>query len=299
MEQMKKILWRLLFPPAFLLVFLLPISGLLLLYTFVSGNTEGVIAYLSYAVSFYTLTVFSARAPRMIAFCKELKNNNKLLRRYCSDRELRLSVSLYRGFFWNALYAGLQIYLGVTNGSAWFFTLAAYYVLLSLMRYFLLRGRRAAHVTGVHRVQTVGALLLPMNLVLAFRSFLMIAEGRGHEYHEIVTIALAAYTFYGISYAIYGAIHYRNARSPVMRAAKELRLVQAVISFLPLETAMLYAFGEGEILLRNTVIALTGAAAFVLASLAAFDMCFGVRKREARQKPEEATRENGKMTEEK
>ena len=69
----KKIGKALLFPHIAIMIILVPIATVLLVGSMVFIGTESVIAYISYALSAYTLTVWCLRTPRLIAFFKAFK----------------------------------------------------------------------------------------------------------------------------------------------------------------------------------------------------------------------------------
>jgi hypothetical protein len=55
------------------------------------------------------------------------------------DIRLRMNISLYGALAWNTAYALLNLGMGLWHRSFWFCSLAAYYVFLAVMRFFLVR----------------------------------------------------------------------------------------------------------------------------------------------------------------
>ena len=72
----KKLGRSLLFPPVAILVILIPTATALLVGSMVFIGTESVIAYISYALAAYTLTVCCFRLPGLIKFFKTFKEEN-------------------------------------------------------------------------------------------------------------------------------------------------------------------------------------------------------------------------------
>ncbi len=245
---MKKQLLRLLrvvtYPPPLLFFLLIPASVLCLLYAFLAREASPIAAYSAYVLSAYTLYSFCFYLPQLVRNIRRFKHTNRFCIRYFSDAPFRVRLSLYRQWCYNAVYAALQIALGVQNRSVWFFTLAVYYLLLSILRFYLLRGQKLGRET--RRVRITGFLFLPMNLVLAVMTFRIVWEGAGFRYHPILTIGLAAYTFYSVTMAAVGVFRYRKYKRPLFTATKLVSLTAASVSLLSLTTAMLAAFGEGE-----------------------------------------------------
>ena len=167
----KKITKRLLFPhPAFVCLFALSALALLV-YSAVSCESADVISIISYVLSFYALVIVSLRIPDIIRYGKRLRRENKYIVRYTSDVRLRINLSLQTAFIYNAVYAAFQLALGVKHHSAWFYSMAGYYLLLGLLRLMLVKYTKG-HMPG-QRLKTewkkyrlCGIFLLLMTLVL-------------------------------------------------------------------------------------------------------------------------------------
>jgi hypothetical protein len=260
----KKLGKALLFPHIAIIIILVPLATAMLVCSMVFLGTEAIISYVSYVLAAYTLTVVCFRIPRMIAFFKSFKRDNKYARRLSEDTHLRVNLSLYGSFLWNFAYAIFQLCLGFYHHSFWFCSLAGYYISLAAMRFFLARHVRS-HRPGEEREKELkkyracGVVFLLMNLALALMIFFMVYWNRTFHHHEITTIAMAAYTFTAFSFAIVGLVRYRKYDSPVYSATKAISLAAACVSMLTLESTMLTTFSEGEINVR-LMLGLTGAA---------------------------------------
>lgn len=246
----KKLGRALLFPHMAIMILLLPLAAGSLIYTFVfMEDQENAIAYGSYAVSAYALTVWCFRIPRIIRFCKSFKRENRYARRWFEDPHLRVEVGLHANFIWNAAYAALQVYLAVRNPESrfWYWSLAVYYLSLSVMRSVLGRHTRQ-HKPGEQqhaewvRYRACGWVFLLMNLALSGIIILMIRQNKAVDHGEIVTISMAAYTFITFTVAVVSLIKYRKYNSPVFSATKAISLAAACVSMLTLEANMLTTF---------------------------------------------------------
>ena len=183
MDKFKKIAFRLLYPPVWLIWVLSFLSIGLLVYVFlISGNSQSIVAYASYVVEAYTLTAICMKAPLLFRWIKRVKRDNKYISRYFSDRHLRVKLSLYGSVTINALYALLQLYSGVFYHSVWFYSLASYYFVLALMRFFVLRDTIRTDSPGLHkqmewrRYRFCGVLLLWMHVILSAIVFYIVRE---------------------------------------------------------------------------------------------------------------------------
>ena len=189
--------------------------------------------------------------------------------RYRSDVQVRVNASLRIGFLSSVIYAAFQAGLGIYHASVWFYTMAAYYILLAIMRFFLLRHTRM-YRPGRNRIREwksyrfCGICLLFMNMALAVIIFYITWQNRTFHHHPITTIAMATYTFSTFTVAVVNLIRYRKYKSPVYSAAKIISLIAACVSMLTLETAMLTAFDESnDMVFRQMTTGLTGAAVAV------------------------------------
>ena len=246
----KKLGKALLFPHIAIMILLVPIATVLLVVSMVFIGTESVIAYISYVLAAYTLTVWCFKIPDLIKFFKTFKNENKYARRWQDDTRLRVNMSLYGSLAWNALYGILQLWLGFYHHTFWFYSLGAYYICLGVMRFFLVRHTRKfapgeKMQTELVKYRACGIVFLVMNLALALIIFFMVYWNRTFEHHTITAIAMAAYTFTALTTAIINVIKYRKYNSPVFSASKAISLAAALVSMLTLESTMLTTFGDG------------------------------------------------------
>ena len=249
METLKKIGKALLFPHIAIVFIIVPFAFFLLGYAAIFVPSMEIIHVVSYVASAYALTIFCCRIPQMIRFFKKVKQENKYVVRYFSDTHLRINISLYISLAINTAYALLQFGMGLTHSSIWFYSLCVYYLLLAVMRFFLLKHTRTHETAENSKLEWLiyrfcGVLLLLMNSTLGAMVFYMTWQGRTFRHHQITTIAMAAYTFFTLTKAIIQVVKFRKYKSPVYSATKVVGLTSALVSMLTLENAMLTAFSE-------------------------------------------------------
>ncbi len=262
MYTFKKIAKALLFPHTVIVFIIVPLAFFLLGYGAIFVPGTQVIHIISYVASAYALTIFCCRIPQIIRFFKKIRQNNKYVVRYFSDMHLRINISLYISLAINTAYVLLQLGMGLTHKSIWFYSLCVYYLLLAVMRFFLLKYTKTHDIAENSKLEWLiyrfcGLLLLFMNGALSAIVFYITWQGRTFRHHEITTIALAAYTFFSLTKAIINVVKFRKYKSPVYSATKVVGLTSALVSMLTLETAMLTSFGEEEQELFNRI--MTGA----------------------------------------
>ncbi len=295
----KKLGKALLFPHIAIMILLVPVATVLLVGSMVFIGTESPIAYISYVLAAYTLTVWCFKIPRIIKYFKTFKDENKYARRWQDDVRLRVNVSLYGSLAWNALYGLFQLWLGFYHHTFWFYSLGAYYICLGVMRFFLARhttryapGERMRDELIKYRA--CGIVFLLMNLALALIVFFMVYWNRTFEHHMITAIALAAYAFTSMAVAIINFVKYRKYNSPVFSAAKAISLAAALVSMLTLESTMLTTFSDGTMTAveQKWMLGATGGAISVLIiATAVYMIVVGTKK----LKLLESEVENGKQ----
>lgn len=135
----------------------------------------------------------------------------------------------------NSLYAIGNGLLGLYVGSWWFVTVGAYYGLLALTRFAVLRiGRKARKITGM--------LLVALSVCLIGMNILSALKDRGRVFHEIIMIAIAAYTFTKITVAILGLCRAGKRADPIHSTLRSIGLADAVVSVYTLQRSMLVSF---------------------------------------------------------
>lgn len=265
MKPWKKIGRALLFPPVAILLVLLPVAVVSLVFSMVYMGDGSVAAIVSYVLSAYTLAIWCLRLPEIIRFFKTVKNENRYVRRWLEDTRMRTNITMYGSLLWNLAYAVMQLGLGYIHATVWFYSLAAYYLCLGLMRFYLVRYT-TKHKPGEYaeaeilRYRVCGWIFLLMNLAITLMIFFMVRWNRTFAHHKITTIALAAYTFTTFTFAIINVVKYRKYNSPVLSAGKAIRLASASVSMLTLESTMLTAFQDDgmDLLTRKVLLGATG-----------------------------------------
>ncbi len=264
MKNLKKIFNIIMYPHIALLVLLAVLSAVSLVLSFGFFPDDQIINYCSYVLSAYTLTAICFRIPRIVKKARSIKDSNKYLSIYSKDPRTRINISLIGLSVYNAAYALFQLGLGISGSSLWYYSLAAYYFLLSLMRIAMFT-HTAKHRPSemmfreqlIYRMCGIGLLLMTAALTVIINY--VIDSSRSNVQNEIITITMAAFTFTSLTIAIVNVIRYRKYNSPVWSASKILSFVSAIVSMLTLEDAMLAAFGEGEgDSFRQTITSVTG-----------------------------------------
>ncbi|MBR7116970.1 MAG: hypothetical protein IKC87_04600 [Clostridia bacterium] len=284
MQRLKRIILMLLYPHPLIVLAVSVVSFGSMIAAAIFLGSESPLTIVTYVLSAYSLTVICLRIPAIISFFKRIRQENALVARWFEDDKFRVKTSLYVTITMNLLYTVLQFGLAIYHSSVWYYTLGAYYLILLVLNFLLMRGVKYVgderyRIKELKRYRTVGIALLPLNMTLMGMVIYITKLGYGVKHHFITTIGLAAFTFFSFTMAIIGQVRYAKYNSPVYSAAKVLSLVSSSVSVLSLETAMLYAFGEEtDELFRTVITNATGTAICIITVVLSIFMLIKVDK---------------------
>ena len=270
MEKAKRIFNKLMYPKGIVIFFCCILSGVLLFYSFYLGREDSVTVYISYVFSAYSLVILSVNIiSKIVGKAKNAVYKNKYTRVYMTDVFYRTKVSLCVSLTFNLCYAVVKFVYGCIEHSVWFGSVAVYYIILSLLRFFLLRSYDG-NIIGIDRVyeykkyRLCSVMLIVVNIALCSMVAQMVLKNYGYQYPESVIYIVAMYTFYAVISAVFNIIKYRKYNSPVLSAAKAISFTTALVSVLSLQTAMLTLFGEEGDMMRQKYNGITGACICVI-----------------------------------
>lgn len=278
MKKAKILLQKLLFPPKWVLFLVPPAVFALLIWFFATGETESAAAYVLYVLSAYSLTVWVIAAVKLIRRIRSIKENirehglpvkrkrsSDFAQNMLSDPSFRGKVNIWQGMAANFLYVILRTVNGIQYASVWFLSMAAYHLLLGILRLYLIFCYRKSLTLPeedrqLYEYRCYGKTawwLFLLNLPMSGMATLMILANAGFSYPGNVIYLSAAYTFYMMILSIVNLVRYRRLGSPVLSAARALNFIAATMSLLGLQTAMIAHFSpaddESFRLMMNTI----------------------------------------------
>lgn len=265
MDKLKKIWSYLLSPPVKFLIFsyiltVLSIAGALT-FVIIDDGTKFAISLLSYlfyalsaitlAYSTYTLIKFLPRIKSsIIAFIKSHKMLNHMMESY----DYRTLVFAAFSLTINLLYVAFNGVVAVVELSIWYGALAIYYLLLTGMRFLILfyQGAKRKNqilvddkVTEVKKYRAVGYLLTFLPIALSFAIFEMVANKKAFVHLGLTVYAVAAYTFFKLTLAIYNIVKSKKSDDVTIVGLITVSLADAGVSLLALQTTLLFTFSNG------------------------------------------------------
>ena len=255
-EDILRALRRALTPPVPALVALVVVAAAGLAWTFLLGsNQDTPVAYLFYVVSAYALVAVCASvvAARPLERLHAALPANPLVDRIVTDADFRTKLSFSASSALRVVWCVFNAVMGVTLQSAWYVTLAVYYLFLSIMRGSLVRHLRGGEGEAVTRGEILtqrhcGIMLIVTTVMLAGMTVLLNSHEGGFAYEEYLIYAMAAWTFYTlISCAARFVRVWRSEGAGLfLSSAYAVRLAEVLVSLFALEVAMLAAFSTPE-----------------------------------------------------
>jgi len=249
LKRFEKILQHVFYPGVLLTALLTLISAAALIYIFVAELQVTLIAYFIYAMSTYSLTILAINIPQIAVKVKIIIYGNKLGNRYMMDVPFRVKTSLYLALFSNLLYSVFKLLTGVHYASFWYGADALYYIILSVVRFLLLRHvRKDEHdsVEEYRKYRYCGFLLFALNAALIGVVYQVVNQDMGYQYPGLLIYVVATYTFFFLIIAIVNVIKYNRLNSPVLSAVKAISLAKALVAMFALQTSMFISFGGDE-----------------------------------------------------
>ena len=166
------------------------------------------------------------------------------------DRTLKFALA---SLSFNIAFATYHLVMGLVTRSWWLLTLGAYYLVLSVVRFVVLRTKsKQRYIT-----KFTGWMLILLSIPLAGTVILSVVQDRGHEHHMIVMIAMAAYAFTKITLATIKLIKARRSTSATLITLRNISFADAFVSIFALQRSMLVSFEgmtEAEIVIMNATL---------------------------------------------
>ena len=276
---MKRFLRGLLRPAGWVAAVCALCSAGVLVWVFARGLNDTPLAYAAYALSAWSLAVLIPYAVRAVRGLKAALMRRPRYLRTRQDPAYRAMLSLALSLAVNLAYALFKAVVCAFTGSAWVGLFAVYYLMLFLLRLYLLRAGQGKgdewRALGI-----CGASLMLLTLVVSGLGVLMIRRGASPSYPGVTIFAAAAYTFYAVFAAARNLVIYGRLKEPVPLAARGVGMAAALVSLFTLESAMLQRFGGGEqaAAFARTMTALTGGGVTLLIVLLSAGMLLAAHR---------------------
>ena len=166
------------------------------------------------------------------------------------DRTFKFALA---SLSFNIAFATYHLVMGLVTRSWWLLTLGSYYLVLSVVRFVVLRSKSGERIIA----KFTGCMLILLSIPLAGTVILSVVRDRGHERHMIVMIAMAAYAFTKITLATIKLVKARRSTSATLITLRNISFADAFVSIFALQRSMLVSFEgmtEAEIVIMNATL---------------------------------------------
>ena len=210
------------------------------------------VAGLSLAYSVYLIIpLFPKMKTGIISFLESHEFTRLILRNF----GFRTVIFAIGSFLMSLLFSGFNAYMGIKNQSIWYGALAAFYIALAFLRGGVLGYHKKRVGKKIQNDEYIkakvyrnsGIITLILNIALSSAIAQMIFSDAHFTYMGWTIFAYAAYAFYKITMSIISFIKAHKQEDLTVRAIRNINLVDALVSILALQTALLTMFSEGEI----------------------------------------------------
>ncbi|MGN1195858.1 MAG: hypothetical protein ACI4SB_10280 [Acutalibacteraceae bacterium] len=268
MKRIKSILKRIFILPPVPTLIICVISFSLLFYVFASQSQINAWTCTVYFLSAYSLSIFigfivsrfkNIKGSRLIAKITDYP----IIQRLKNDLLFREKVILHIGSGINLVFALTKLVFGVIYRSVWYVSVAVYYLLLAIMRIYIIRHIKTSNgktdLLAEYKIYRFCAFaLLLINQVLTVMVAFMVFKDKGYEYTGYLIYAMAMHCFYMVISTAVNLSKFRKIGSPLIVCIKVISFMIAIVSVLSLETAMLTQFGDGDTVMRQRMVGITG-----------------------------------------
>lgn len=212
------------------------------------------VAGLSLAYSVYLIIPLIPKMRKNFITLMEKNEFTYLILRNFGFRTLIFAIG---SFTMSVLFSAFNAFTAIKNRSIWYGALAGFYIALAFLRGGVLGyhknriGKREVKENEGYLKAKIyrnsGIITLILNIALSSAIAQMIFSGAHFSYMGLGVFAYALYAFFKITVSIIGLIRAHKQTDLTVRAIRNINLVDAFVSILALQTALLTSFSKGEI----------------------------------------------------
>ncbi len=179
-----------------------------------------------------------------------------MLKRLKDDYVFRTVVTAALSFFATVAFTGYNLFLGIAYKTVWNAEIAVYYAMLVLLRAYAFFSERTINrsvVNDAKRKRRVSNKIYISQCVILFLTGValiapvshMVLQKKQVNYSTVPAIAMAAYTTFKISVAVYNYFKTRKNYGLFVKMLKNISLADALVSVLVLQYTLVMIFGNG------------------------------------------------------
>lgn len=161
--------------------------------------------------------------------------------------ERRAEMMLYVSLAFNLVYAAFNLIMGGWFHSPWIIGLGAYYGMLAVMRFLLMRRlRKGTDDQSWAAYRGTAFLLLALTIVISGIITATYHLKKTYDYPGMLVYAFAAFAFGKIISVSVSLIKKRREENRVLAAARCVSFAHALMSILALQVALINRFGADD-----------------------------------------------------
>ena len=189
-----------------------------------------------------------------------------MLKKIFNDKIYRRKTIELFSLIFSAIFGVFNGILAITSHSLWFLMFSIYYIALSLGRLgiylFKKENKEKDILKDVKLYRNSGIFLLIMNFAIGVAVLQIVFIEKGFNYPGMFIYAVATYAFTKITLAIINISKTRGTKNYIEISLRSINLIDASVSILALQTALLTEFSDPQTDFRIAN-GLTGSAVFL------------------------------------
>ncbi len=183
----------------------------------------------------------------------------KIGRHLLEDKEYRVVAKAVCSLILNLLFVFFNGILGFLSSSLIFVVSALYYLMLSSMRFCVVRPFQKGRSRNDRQTAAIiGIMLIILGIVLHIMVIISMKFATAAFYSTIPMITIATYTFCKIAVAVATAVKQWKSPSLFFGSINAIRYCEVAVSLLTMQQSMLVSFGDGSGLSSVILNACTG-----------------------------------------
>lgn len=245
----------------FIVTILSATFSLVMVFVGFENSTLSIVAYILFGIAgvslaysvYLIIPLFPKMKRSIVAWMEKYKFTHLLLRNF----GFRTVIFAIVSFIMSLLFSAFNAYMGIASRSIWYGSLAAFYIALAFLRGGILvyhknriskkALRKNDEYIKMKIYRNSGIITLILNVALSAAIAQMIFSDAHFTYMGLSIFAYAAYAFYKITMSIIALIKAHKQTDLTVRAIRNINLVDALVSILALQTALLSTFSDGKI----------------------------------------------------
>lgn len=189
----------------------------------------------------YTIVIFAPRFKQnIIKFLRKFKFTSEMLDNY----GYRTIIFSFFSFVLNVAYVAFIGVFAIMTKSAWYISIAVYYLILTLMKgnVFYSKKKHNTEIKQARAYRYCGIMFILLMIAFSGIIVLIYTSNMYFEYVGIMIYAVASYTFYKLTLAIINIFKARRQEDLYIQSIRNINLTSALVSIIVLQVAMFQAF---------------------------------------------------------